>query len=103
MSVSWNSGPIPQDGYYFIKGLLDESVGGDSRPVLVNVEYFTFAFSEDDDPESISLDGDITEENIQWRAVADAIDATHQRIAEETGIPVRVVQIVDTQIGRKEN
>lgn len=64
----WQSGPIPKDGYYFIRGLLADSEGGDSRPVLIDAENFTWAFSENDDPESIELDSGITPENIQWKA-----------------------------------
>lgn len=62
----WYTGKIPSDGYYFIRGLLDASVGGDDRPVYVYAESFTWGFSRNDDPEWIALDSEITQENVEW-------------------------------------
>jgi hypothetical protein len=64
---SWNVGLPPATGYYYVRGLLDESIGGNNRPVYVNPEYFVWGFTEDDDPESITIDSDITPENIRWK------------------------------------
>lgn len=66
MAHSWTKGPIPENGYYFVKGLLHESLGGDDRAVYVSVEYFVWSFSEQDDPEWIGLDSDITPETVRW-------------------------------------
>jgi hypothetical protein len=63
----WNVGLPPAPGFYYVRGLLDESIGGDDRPVYVQPEYFVWAFTEKDDPELISLDSDITPENIRWK------------------------------------
>lgn len=73
MRHTWSKGPIPENGYYYIKGLLHESIGGNDRPVLVNVETFTWSFDEADDPESIDLDGDITPDNVEWERSSNAL------------------------------
>ncbi len=72
MKHTWKMGVITEDGYYYIRGLLHESLGGDDRPVFVNAKSFTFSFGEDDDPEDIGLDADISPENIQWERCTDA-------------------------------
>lgn len=70
MGRSWKSGPLPGDGYYYVRGLLDPALGGDNKAVWINVANFTWGFSEHDDPESIQMDSDISPENIQWESAA---------------------------------
>ena len=69
----WRVGLPPQAGMYYVRGLLDESVGGDSRAVWVSPEHFTWGFSESDDPEAIDLDTEITPENIHWKRPGDQL------------------------------
>lgn len=68
----WNVGLPPEPGFYCVRGLLDESIGGDDRPVYVQPEYFVWGFTENDDPEWIGLDSDITPENIRWKPAREA-------------------------------
>ena len=63
----WRTGHITAPGWYCVRGLLDESIGGDTRAVWVNPEGFTWGFDQNDDPESIGLDTNITPENVQWK------------------------------------
>lgn len=63
----WRTGPMPGTGWYYVRGLLDASTGGDSRAVWVDPESFTWGFDPPDDPEAIQLDTDITPENVQWK------------------------------------
>ena len=69
----WRTGHITASGWYYVRGLLDESIGGDTRAVWVNPEWFTWGFSQDDDPESIGLDTNITPENVQWKSAGDRL------------------------------
>lgn len=66
----WQTGLPSSPGFYYVRDLLDESIGGDNRPVYVNPKHFVWGFWEQDDPEWIGLDSDITPENIQWKPVA---------------------------------
>ena len=66
----WQTGLPPSPGFYYVRDLLHESIGGDNRPVYVNPEHFVWGFTDDDDPEWIGLDNDITPENIQWKPAA---------------------------------
>jgi hypothetical protein len=67
----WNVGLPPAPGFYYVRGLLDESIGGDNRPVYVNPQHFVWGFTESDDPEWIGLGGDITPENIRWKPAGE--------------------------------
>jgi hypothetical protein len=69
----WRTGHITASGWYYVRGLLDESIGGDTRAVWVNPEWFTWGFSQDDDPESIGIDTNITPENVQWKSAGDRL------------------------------
>jgi hypothetical protein len=69
----WRTGHITASGWYYVRGLLDESIGGDTRAVWVNPEWFTWGFGQDDDPESIGLDTNITPENVQWKSAGDRL------------------------------
>jgi hypothetical protein len=69
-ALYWATGPFPADGYYIVRGLLDESIGGDERAVYVHADCFTWGFDESDDPEAIDLDSGITPNNIMWRRPA---------------------------------
>jgi hypothetical protein len=69
----WRTGHITASGWYYVRGLLDESIGGDTRAVWVNPEWFTWGFSQDDDPESIGLDTNITPDNVQWKSAGDRL------------------------------
>lgn len=71
--LDWNTGLPPKEGVYYVRGLLNESIGGDNRAVWVNPHYFTWGFTECDDPEAIWLDSDITPENIQWKRPGDML------------------------------
>lgn len=67
----WQTGLPPFAGFYYVRGLLNESIGGDNRPVFVNPKNFVWGFWELDDPEWISLaPSEITPENIQWKPVS---------------------------------
>lgn len=66
----WQTGLPPSPGFYYVRDLLHENIGGDNRPVYVNPEHFVWGFTENDDPEWIGLDSDITPENIQWKPAA---------------------------------
>ena len=66
----WQTGLPPSAGFYYVRGLLNESIGGDNRPVFVNPKDFVWGFWELDDPEWIGLDSDITPESIQWKPVS---------------------------------
>jgi hypothetical protein len=69
----WSTGLPPKDGMYYVRGLLNKSIGGDNRAVWVDPYYFTWGFSDCDDPESIGLDSDITPENMQWKQPGDML------------------------------
>lgn len=69
----WRTGPMPGPGWYYVKDLLPESLGGDDRAVWVWPEYETWGWSEYDDPESIYLETEITVGNIQWKRPGDRL------------------------------
>lgn len=70
----WRREPIPASGWYHVRGLLDESIGGDGRAVWVDVvakDAYLWGFSREDDPESMGLDGDIDERTVEWKRPGD--------------------------------
>jgi hypothetical protein len=93
----WRTGHITAPGWYCVRGLLDESIGGDTRAVWVNPEWFTWGFDQNDDPESIGLDTNITPENVQWKRPGNrlwvretwAYERDGTRCPDDTGILYR--------------
>jgi hypothetical protein len=83
----WRTGHITASGWYYVRGLLDESIGGDTRAVWVNPEWFTWGFSQDDDFESIGLDTNITPENVQWKSAGDRLWVRETFAQDVAGCP----------------
>ncbi len=84
----WRREPIPADGWYYVRGLLAESAGGDARPVYVRVHDgdLLWGFSERDDPEAMSLDGGPTQEAVEWKRPGDRLWVRETfRYAEDLG------------------
>lgn len=73
--LEWRREPIREDGWYYVRGLLSEDVGGDSRAVYVYVSEsgMAWGFSGNDDPESMDLDGGPTQETIEWKRPGDRL------------------------------
>jgi hypothetical protein len=82
----WIRKPIVEDGWYIIRGLLGDGMGGDNRPVFVNVvpdepqddssshgSGLVWGFDENDDPESVGLDTGITQANVEWKRPGDRL------------------------------